>query len=139
MTSQLSPRSVRTRVLPALLALLVMACGDSGTLIGPENQLEVVNNTDAFAFQASALDNVTQTLSYPWTITGPDATVDISGSVASGTATVTITDADGAEVFSRDLDGSSNPSTSSGTAGSWTILVVMDGVNGTLNFRVNKK
>jgi len=139
MNRQLSASSFRSRALPALFALLVMACGNSGNLIGPGNQLEVANNPDNFEFQVSTLDNVTQTLSYSWTITGPDATVDIAGAVTAGTATVTITDTQGVEVFSGSLDGSSNPSTSSGTAGSWTIAVTLDGVGGTVNFRVQKK
>lgn len=128
------------RTAAALSAFLVgiLACSGSN-LIGPENQLEVSNSVDAFQFQVTSLTNVTQNLPYSWTITGPDATVNIAGAVTAGTAMVTITDAQGTEVFSKSLDGSSNPSTSAGVAGDWTITVDLNGVSGTLNFRVEKK
>lgn len=131
-------RTRASRVMGVLLVTALAACSD-GNLIGPDNQLEVSNNADSFSFQVTALDNVTQTLTYPWTITGPDATVNIAGAVTAGTATVTISDADGNEVFTRSLDGSSNPSTDSGTVGDWTITIDLVGVSGTLNFSVQKK
>lgn len=131
-------RSSWWRFATPLAVLAALACSD-GNIIGPDNQLELANNTDAFSFQASNLDNVSQTLDYTWTITGPDATVDIAGAITAGTATVTIEDADGTEVFSRSLDGSSNPSTDSGTAGDWTITVRLEGASGTINFGVQKK
>jgi len=47
-----------------------MGCGDAANLIGPANQLEVTNQADTFQWQVTALDNVTQTVTYTWSMTG---------------------------------------------------------------------
>ena len=118
------------------LATPLLACGDAN-LIGPANALEVANNADAFEWQVSMLENVTQTLSYTWQNNGTTANVDLSSSITSGTATLSITDADGMQVYSGSLGQDGTFTTSAGTAGAWTIDVVLSGVDGTLNFRVD--
>jgi hypothetical protein len=120
--------------LALVLTLGVAACSDSN-MIGPENQLEVTNTPGSFQIQATALDNVEQTLSYTWVNAGTTANVDQSGSL-SGTATVTITDADGTQVYTRSLTQTGTLQTDAGTAGNWTIQVVLGGTSGALNFRV---
>ena len=113
-----------SKTLKTMILVTCLACGNSPTgpnTIGPANQLEVANASDTFEFQVSALDDVTQTLSYTWTITGPEATVDIAGALTAGTATVTIMDDQGVEVFSSSLNDSNNTNTNAGIAGTWTI------------------
>ncbi len=120
------------------LAVLVIAagCSDSNTL-GPSNQLEVVNQAGTFEWQATALDKIQQTLTYQWTSTDTVANVDQSSSISAGSASVRITDADGTEVYLRGLEQDGTFQTSAGTAGTWTITVVMNDVSGALNFRVD--
>lgn len=126
------------RLVSAMFALSMAACGD-GNVIGPDNQLEVANLTDNFEWQVSALDDVSQTLDYAWENTGPEATIDIAGSLSAGTATLTVTDAAGTQVFSGSLDNSNNTNTSAGEAGIWRVVVVIEGAHGALNFRIEKK
>ena len=118
------------------LATPLLACGDAN-LIGPANALEVANNADAFEWQVSMLENVTQTLSYTWQTSGTTANVDLSSSITSGTALLSILDADGMQVYSGSLGQDGTFTTSAGTAGAWTIDVVLSGGDGTLNFRVD--
>jgi len=120
----------------SLTTSLLLACGGTN-LIGPADALEVANNTDRFEWQVSVLDNVTQTLSYTWQTTGTSANVDQSSSITSGTATLSISDADGMQVYSGSLGQDGTFATSAGTPGGWTIEVVLSGVQGTLNFRVD--
>ena len=117
-------------------ALAAAACG--GNILGPQNQLEVTNATDNFQLQATALDNVSQTLTYTWQNTGTTANVDQSGVIASGSATLVITDDGGTEVYRRSLAQTGSFVSSAGAAGSWTIEVSLSGVTGALNFRVQK-
>jgi hypothetical protein len=117
------------------LLLGLSGCG-STNVIGPDNQLEFTNATDTFQWQVSALDNVTQTLSYTWQNTGTVANVNHSSSPNSGSATVRITAADGTEVYSRSLADNGSFETTAGAAGAWTIVVTLTEVTGTLNFRV---
>ncbi len=112
------------------------ACSDN--LIGPQNQLEVTNATDNFQWQVSALESVSQTLNYTWQNTGTSANVNQSASISGGSATLTIRDADGTEVYSRSLEENGTFQTTAGTSGIWSIDVVLSGTAGTLNFRVQK-
>jgi hypothetical protein len=117
------------------MVLLLGAC-DGTNVIGPENQPEINNNTDNFQWQVTALDNVSQTLTYPWETTGANASVNQSSSMSGGSATLLITDADGTQVYSGSLADNGTFPTATGTAGTWTIEVTLSGVSGTLNFRV---
>ena len=119
------------------LLVAVAGCSDS-TLIGPDNQLQVANNADNFAFQVSSLSGVTQTLTYTWPNTGTQASIDLSNAVMGGIGTLTVSDADGTEVYSVTLSGSGSGSSSVGTGGDWTIVVELSSVSGTLNFPVQK-
>jgi hypothetical protein len=117
--------------------LALGACGD-GNVLGPDNQVEVTNNADDFAIQATALDNISQTLVYEWQMSGTSANVDQSGSVSAGSGTLTILDDDGAQVYTRSLSQTGTFQTDAGSAGTWTIRVVLDGMSGVLNVRVQK-
>ena len=101
-------------------------------------QPEIVNNQDAFQFQATDVKNVTATLHYPWQNTGMQATVNHSTALTGGTATVTIFDADSAQVYTSPLLASATEQTVSGLAGTWTVKVVLTNASGTFNFRVEK-
>jgi len=120
-----------------LLVALAMAACDPTRLIGPANQLEVSNNPGIFEWQVTALRNVTQTLTYDWSNPGTTANVNQASSVSSGTATLTVRDAGGVQVYSRDLAENGTFATSAGTTGTWTVVVALSGVHGTLNFRLD--
>jgi hypothetical protein len=130
-------KTLRMLALAGALMTAVAACGDSN-VIGPDNQLEVTNAQDNFQLQVSALDEVSQTLEYSWENTGTQATIDVSQAITSGAAMLTITDADGTVVYQEDLADDSDGQTLVGVAGTWGIRVVLDGVNGTFNFRAQR-
>lgn len=121
-----------------LSAALVLAIGCTDNLIGPANQLEVTNVTDSFQWQVTALDNVTQTLSYTWMMTGTVANVNQSAGPSGGTATLRILDNAGVEVYARSLADNGTFDTATGTAGSWTITVTLNDVSGAINFRAQR-
>jgi hypothetical protein len=110
-----------------LLLLLATGCS-SDNVLGPDNQLEVTNNTDTFQAQASNMVDITQTLTYTWQNTSTTANVDQSGAITGGSGTLLILDADGTQVYSRSLT----------ETGTWSIEVALSGTSGTLNFRVQK-
>jgi hypothetical protein len=125
---------------PAWLVLtlaLVAACGDSNP-IGPSNQPEVGNNPDNFQFQASNLTGTSQTLTYSWTNSGTSASVNQSGQISNGEATLILRDAANVQVYSRDLKNTGTFQSSAGGAGTWRIEVRLTNVTGTVNFRVQK-
>lgn len=119
------------------LTLALVACGDSNP-IGPSNQPEIANNPDNFQFQASNLSRTTQTLTYSWTNSGTVATVNQSGRIDAGEATLVLRDGSGNQVYSRSLTSTGTFPSSSGNAGTWRIEVVLSNVSGTVNFRVQR-
>jgi hypothetical protein len=126
---------LRAGILAGVVGFAV-ACG--GSVIGPENQLEVANLTDNFQLQATALADVTETLTYTWETTGTGANINQSGTVTGGSATLTIEDDAGTQVYSASLAETGTFQTSTGVAGSWTVRVELSGMSGTLNFRIQK-
>jgi hypothetical protein len=119
-----------------MLTTSLFAC-DSANLIGPGNQLEVANDADRFEWQVTGLENITQTLAYTWQNTSTSASVNLSSNITSGTATLSVTDANDNEMFSGSLAQNGTFPTSTGTAGNWAITVELVGVDGTLNFRLD--
>jgi hypothetical protein len=127
-------------LLMAAIALPLTACSDSTNVIGPVNQAEVTNQIDTFEWQVTALDNVSQTLTYTWETTGTVINVNqSSSSIDGGTAMLSIVDIDGDEVYYRSLiDDSGTFQTGTGTSGVWTVTITLSGVTGGLNFRLEK-
>jgi hypothetical protein len=118
-------------------ASLLLAAGCGSDALAPF-QPQINNAPDNFQFQATGLTNVTTTVQYTWSNTGTAATVNHSSTVTGGSATLTIRDANGTQVYSGALVASANPTTSTGIAGAWTIRVDLVNTSGTLNFRVQK-
>lgn len=119
------------------LAVLVTlsACGDDP--LAPF-QPEVSNAVDNFQLQATNVATVTATRTYTWQNTGTRATVNHSTMLSAGSIRLTVRDAAGTTVYDKGLVPSLNEPTSTGTAGTWTIVLTMTGYSGTVNFRAQK-
>lgn len=118
-------------------ALLLAASGCDDDPLSPF-QPEIGNTQDSFQFQVTALTNVTTTVEYDWTHTGTVANVNQSTALSAGTATLTIRDAAGAQVYQRSLTDNGTFQTTAGTSGRWRIRVALQGASGAVNFRVQK-
>ena len=120
------------------VALVLIGCSDEKKNPISAFQPEIINNADAFQFQITDASNVTTTVTYSWTNTGTQATVNHSTVTTAGSATVYLLDADTTQVYTAGLSASLNEASSVGTAGNWTVRVVFIGFSGTANFRVEK-
>ncbi len=142
MTLFTSIKRSTTSIAVVLVAVMALAVGCSSsskpTSALSAFQPEIVNNQDAFSFQATAIDNVTATMVYTWQNTGQQATINHTSAVDSGTVSVTMADANGTQVYANPLVASLNEPTSTGVAGAWTITVTLTNVYGTLNFSSTK-
>ena len=123
-------------LIPALLILMHVACGGGGTIT--QFQPEVRNLTDSFEFQVTSAKNVTQTLQYNWENTGTAGNVNQASSITKGSATLTIRDPQDTLVYTRNLAENGTFVTNAGVAGTWKIQVTLSGLDGTINFRVQK-
>ena len=97
----------------AIIALaLVAGCGDGPT--APGIQPQITNITDAFSYQVSSIQNFSGTYNYTWQNTGTVAKIThASDAGATGTATLTVKDGDGTQVYTGEL-ASSGQSLSAG-------------------------
>ena len=127
-----------TTLMLCLLLALAAGCGGESAL-NPAFQPQVSNLPDTFGFQSTGVTGVTQTLQYTWQNTGTVADVNQATTVTAGSAVVTIRDAAGTQVYSRNLADNGTFPTNAGTTGAWTIQIVLSNMSGTLNFRVQKK
>lgn len=118
-------------------AFVLFGCG-GGNVLNPKFQPQVANLTDNFQFQATGVTNVTQTLNYNWQNTGTLASVNQATTLTGGSATLTIFDSGGAQVYTKDLTSNGTFATTSGTTGAWRINLALSGASGTINFRVQK-
>jgi len=139
----MNPKAL-THIPSLALALLVFvaACSDGPTAPPPGIQPQITNNTDAFAYQLTNLDNVTGTYNYTWQNTGTLAKVTHSSNAgATGTATLTLRDAAGTQVYSGVLASSGQPiSSPAGMPGAWTVTVTYAAYsNAQVNFGVMKQ
>ncbi len=123
---------------PLALGSIAACSSTSSNLLGPSNQLQVTDTTDNFQLQATALSNVTQTLSYNWKNTSDSASVNQASTLTGGTAVLTIKDSTGTQLYSANLTNNGTFKTSVGHAGTWMIKVVITGASGAINFRVQK-
>lgn len=124
-----------------ILATILMATACGSDPVAPLDPFEpqINSTTDNFQLQATDVTDVSTTLQYAWENSGTQAVVNHSTTTAAGAARVTITDANGAEVYSHGLEPSLNEDTAVGVAGTWTITLETSDYSGTLNFRVQKK
>jgi hypothetical protein len=128
----------RTAALTALV--WVAACGDGPT--APGIQPQITNNTDAFSYQVTGIQGFSGTYSYTWQNTGTLAKIThASDAGPTGSATLTVQDANGTLVYSGQLATSGQPlSSPAGVAGAWTIKLVYSGYSNTqVNFAVLKQ
>jgi hypothetical protein len=120
----------------AVGSVMLAACGDGPTAVGRDP--EIINTTDNFQYQITDIQDYSGTQSYTWQNTGTTATVNQSASVSGGSATLVLRDANGAQVYSRSLAENGTFVSSAGAAGAWTVRVVYDATDATVNFRVDK-
>ncbi len=131
-------RSILTIIGVTLVAAMaILGCSSSTPPVAPLAAFspEIINTPDNFQFQATGTQNVSATVSYNWSNSGTQATINHSSTVDSGTTLLRIYDANNTMVYSSGLSASLNEPTTAGVAGMWRVSVVLTNVYGTLNFR----
>ena len=126
--------SSSNRTLLPLVIFALIACNDSLAPFQPE----ITNATDNFQLQATDVTNLTNTFDFTWQNTGTMANVNQATTIAAGSATLTIFDAQNVQVYTRNLADNGTFQTAAGSTGAWMIRMVLTNYSGTLNFRVQK-
>ena len=133
----MSTMSTAARTLAIMLVAVTgaAACG-GGDATGPDDVLQVVNNTNDFSFELDDVPDYSGTLRYQWSNSGTTADIDIEVAASAGIGTITIQDADNAEVFTGDIRQAGSFTSAPGRAGDWIINVILVRVAGPIRFRV---
>ncbi len=130
-------RSYRARVVAVLALAVAAAAGCSSSSLAPF-QPQISNAADNFQAQATGVKNVSTTLSYSWSNSGTQATINHSTVTTAGSTLLVVKDNTGTTVYSKALAASLNEPTTAGQAGTWTIQLTLTNFSGTLNFRAQK-
>jgi hypothetical protein len=131
-------RAVRLGGAAATLLLLVGPFADCANNSLAPFQPQITNAADNFQLQATGVSNVSTTLSYAWSNSGTQATINHATTTTAGTTLLVVKDGANATVYSKALVPSLNEPTSAGQAGTWTIQLTLTDYSGTLNFRAQK-
>ena len=131
------PRS-RLFAPPALLAAALLAACDTRVPSEPVYLPQIVNVRNDFAYQITGLDAYTSDVVYSWPSDGAAATVLQAPNVLTGTATLFIADASGAQVYQRSLAENGTFTTAAGTAGTWTVRLKFSEASGDATFHITK-
>lgn len=125
--------------LAPVASLALLACGGNSTGPLAPYSPQIDNVTDNFQFQATDVADITWTYTYQWLNTGDSATVNQATSVNAGSATLTISDSTGAQLYSQSLNANGTFGMVKGAPGHWTVRVQFFRYDGTVNFRVQKQ
>ena len=120
----------------AAAALLLAGCSDDP--LAPF-QPEIHNSADSFEFQVTAMTGVNTTAEYRWQHTGTVANVNQATALTGGSATLTVLDAAGTQVYTRTLADNGTYQTAAGTPGEWRVRVTLTTASGAANFRLQKR
>jgi hypothetical protein len=130
-----TPRLHSRSLLLAIGMLAVAGCNDATS---PRYEPEITNVANSFQFQVTDLVRVSDALEYRWQNDGTTATINQSTVLSAGTATLTLRDAAGTQVYSRSLTENGTFTSTAGTAGQWRIRIAFANASGTANFRVQR-
>jgi len=133
-------RKLASVMIACLILMAAIGCstGNGGNPPPPAFLPHVVDSQDNFQFGVTGVSKVTQTLTYQWQNTGDAAIIDQTGSVSAGSAMIKVLDANNSEVYSADLNSSGSFVSTTGTAGLWTIQVVLSKTSGAMSFHLQK-
>ena len=133
-------RPFYSKIIPVLLFCAIVFAGScSDDMVTPGIEPQIANTPDNFQFQVKSVVNYSGTFEYIWTNTGTSADVDQSCEITGGGTLLVVNEANGAQVYSRDLAEDGSFATDPGDAGAWKIRVIFSGSSGTFNFRVQKR
>lgn len=127
---------IRMLALLATVAAIAAACQDSIIkYLGPENNEIATVLPDSLRFQATDLDNVTDTRSFNWPMTGSVAAVHHQSFVHHGQGRLTILDAAGDTVYRMvPLEFELENETAVGQPGNWIVNLELFGARGRVDF-----
>lgn len=127
-----------TRLAVSVLALALLATGcSSDNAVAPQYQPQVVNTPNVmFSFQATGLQDVTDALSYNFSVSSGTVIIHPATATSSGTITLNIKDASGAVVYNGTVPASGDITPPAGNAGTWKIALTLANYTGTINFEV---
>lgn len=129
------PRKSRT-VVALAFALLASGCGGDNA-VAPQYQPQIVNTPNVmFSFQATGLQDITDALSYTFSVSSGSVVIHPSTATTSGTITLTIKDASGAVVYNGTVPSSGDITPPAGDPGAWKISLSLANYTGTVNFEV---
>ena len=130
----------RSRALRTLLLSLLVgstACKEEENSLHP-SQITYTDLPDLFSFSVSGLDNVTDHEPFLWTMTGNQATVDVTSGLTGGSGFLQVRGGNGEIVFAEDLRSGWDTLTSMNFPGLWQIDIVFERADGDISIAIER-
>lgn len=131
-----------TGTLALIASLMLSGCADAGCTASNDmsGQVAVCNKKGTFAYSVNA-GMTSKTDSYTWENGQTKSRLSWSSNLGMGSVSVVVKDADGKQVLSKSYSGtgqrSETTTSSTGTAGSWTIEVRLSAASGQVALEID--
>ena len=135
MRMQMPSRARRALLLPLLV--ITAACQEEENTLDP-SQITYSDLPDIFTFSVAGMDNVTDHEPFLWTMTGNQATVDVTSGLTGGSAYLQVRGGDGQIVFAEDLGAGVDTVTDVNFPGLWQIDIVFEKADGDLSIALER-
>ena len=130
-------RSRARRALFLPLLLLAASCQEEENTLDP-SQITYSDLPDIFTFSVTGMDNVTDHEPFLWTMTGDQATVDVTSGITGGSAFLQLRGGNGQIVFAEDLRSGIDTVTAVSVPGLWQIDIVFEKADGDISIAIER-
>lgn len=135
MRMQIPSRARRALFLPLLV--ITTACQEEENTLDP-SQITYSDLPDIFTFSVTGMDNVTDHEPFLWTMTGNQATVDVTSGLTGGSAFLQMRGGNGQIVFAEDLRAGVDTVTDVNFPGLWQIDIVFEKADGDISIALER-
>jgi hypothetical protein len=130
-------RSLTGWALVLAVPVLSAACGEEENALDP-TLVTITDLPDVFMFSVAGLDNVTDHERFLWTMTGDQATVDVSSDVTGGSVFLQMRGGNGQVIYAENIQSEVDGVTDVSIPGLWQIDIVFEKADGELSISLER-
>jgi hypothetical protein len=130
-------RSLTGWALLSAVPVFSAACSEEENTLDP-TLVTITDLPDVFMFSVTGLDNVTDHERFLWTMTGDQATVDITSGLTGGSAFLQMRGGNGQVAYAEDIRSEVDGTTDVSLPGLWQIDIVLDKADGEFSISLER-
>jgi hypothetical protein len=130
-------RSATGWALVLAMPVFSTACAEEENTLDP-TLVTIIDLPDVFMFSVTGLDNVTDHERFLWTMTGDQATVDITSGLTGGSAFLQMRGGNGKVIYAEDIRSEVGGTTDVSLPGLWQIDIVFERADGEFSISLER-